>query len=63
MTSVPEKRSNFLKVCQIWELEPEKLTTESPEVGKNVGLIFDNSNKTLYEMVQKIGGKCPEKNC
>ena len=31
-----KKRSNFLKVCQIWELEPEKLTTESPEVGKKL---------------------------
>ena len=31
---VPEKRSNFLKVCQIRELEPEKLIMESPEVGK-----------------------------
>ena len=29
-----KKRSNFLKVCQLWELEPEKLTTEFPDVGK-----------------------------
>ena len=34
---------------------------ESPEVGKKLQLIFNNWKKTLYEMVQKIGRKCPEK--
>ena len=55
------KRSKFLRVCQFQGIEPEKLMMESPEVGNNDQLIFNNWNKNLYKMVQKIGRKCPEK--
>ena len=59
--TVPEKRSNFLKVHRIWGLEPEKLLMESLDVGNNVLSIFKNLNKRMYEMVQKIGKYCPKK--
>ena len=58
---MPEKRSNLLKVCQIWELEPEKLTTESPEVGKkcwiNIQQFEENPMWNGPENWQKLSRK------
>ena len=49
------------RYAKFWNLNQKNKQWNPQRLAKNLQLIFNNWKKTLYEMVQKIGRKCPEK--